>query len=64
MSEVKYILIYYYHDTYIDTYQNLTMLRLAVANLKEIFKNDSDFTYQIYCGKDVTDLVNDLEKSE
>lgn len=61
-EEVKYILIYEYHDTNYDVYDNLSLLRLALANLKENFKNDSDFKYKIYCGKDITELVNDLDK--
>ena len=57
----EYILIYQYHDTYIDTFGNLGLLRIALANLKETYKNDKDFKYTIYCGKNVTDLINELE---
>lgn len=59
--EYIYILIHEYHDTYVDKYNNITLLRLALANLKELYKNDNDFKYKIYCGKDVTDIINDLE---
>ena len=62
MSETKYILIYEYHDTNYQVYDNLSLLRLALANLKENFKNDRDFKYKIYCGKDVTELVNNLDE--
>lgn len=62
MNKVEYILIFTYHDyTNIDIYGNITLLRLALANLKEIYKNDNGFKYKIYCGKDVTDIINDLE---
>ena len=59
--EIKYILIHKYHDTNIDTFDNLSLLKLALSNLKENFKNDSDFSYVIYCGKDVTDLIDELD---
>ena len=61
MNKVEYILIHEYHDTYVDIYDNIGLLRLALANLKELHKNDNDFKYKIYCGKDVTDIINDLE---
>lgn len=61
-EEVKYILIYEYHDTFYDVYNNLELLRLALYNLKENYKNDRDFKYVIYCGKDVTESVNEYEK--
>lgn len=62
MNKVEYILIFTYHDYInVDIYDNIGLLRLALANLKEIYKNDSDFKYKIYCGKDVTDEVNNLE---
>ena len=62
MNKVEYILIFTYHDdTCVDIYGNIGLLRLALANLKEIYKNDSDFEYKIYCGKDVTELINNLE---
>ena len=61
MKKVEYILIHEYHDTYVDIYDNIGLLRLALANLKEIYKNDNNFKYEIYCGKNVTDLINDLE---
>lgn len=61
MKKVEYILIYMYHDTYVDIYDNIVLLRIALANLKETYKNDNDFKYKIYCGKDVTDEINDLE---
>lgn len=57
MEEVEYILIYSYHDTYVDIYQNIELLTIALANLKEIYKNDSDFKYKVYCGKNVTDML-------
>ena len=28
------------------------------------YKNDSDFYYKIYCGKDVTSYFDNLEKSD
>lgn len=63
-EKVNYILIYQYRDVNYEIYDNLILLRLALANLKETFKNDRDFTYQIYCGKDVTELIDDLESSD
>jgi len=60
-NEVKYILIYSYHDINYDIYDNLSMVRLAIANLKENYKNDSDFSYQVYCGKDVKKYIEKLE---
>lgn len=61
MNNVEYILIYMYHDTYVDIYDNIGLLRIALANLKETYKNDNDFKYKIYCGKNVTDEINDLK---
>lgn len=63
-EDIKYILIYEYHDTHCDIYDNLSLLRLALASLKETFKNDRDFHYKIYCCKDVTSYVDDLERND
>ena len=63
-NNIKYILIYSYHDTNYEIFDNLELLRLALASLQETFKNDKDFHYQIYCGKDVTNYINDLEKGD
>ena len=60
MKKIEYILIYMYHDTYVDTFENIELLRIALANLKEIYKNDNDFKYKIYCGKNVTDEIDNL----
>lgn len=56
-NDIKYILIYSYHDTHYEIFDNLELLRLALASLQETFKNDKDFHYQVYCGKDVTDDI-------
>ena len=61
-DNVKYILIYSYHDDNYKIFESLSLLRLALASLKETFKNDTDFHYKIYCGKDVTSYVDELEK--
>ena len=61
MEKIEYLLIYNYHDTFVDRFDNLGLLRIALANLKETFKNDSDFKYEIYCGKNITDKLNELE---
>lgn len=60
-ENVKYILIYSYHDYNFEVFENLSLLRLALASLKETFKNDKEFCYKIYCGKDVTSYVDNLE---
>jgi hypothetical protein len=61
MNKVEYILVHEYHDTYVDIYDNIELLRIALTNLKENYKNDNDFKYEIYCGKNVTEELNDLE---
>ena len=61
MEKIEYFLIYNYHDTFVDRFDNLGLLRIALANLKETFKNDSDFKYEIYCGKNITNKLNELE---
>ena len=63
-NNVKYILIYSYHDDNYEVFENLNLLRLALVSLKETFKNDRDFHYTIFCGKDVTNRVDDLDKGE
>lgn len=63
-DNVKYILIYSYHDYNFEVFENLSLLKLALASLKETFKNDNEFHYIIYCGKDVTNYVDYLEKSD
>ena len=61
-NDIKYILIYSYHNINYEIFDNLSLLRLALASLQETFKNDKDFNYQIYCGKDVTDYIRGEEK--
>lgn len=62
-NQVKYILIYSYHDINYEIYDNLSTVRLAIANLKEIYKNDIDFNYYVYCGKDVKKYIEELEEN-
>ena len=64
MEKVEYFLIYNYHDTFVDKFDNLGLLRIALANLKETFKNDSDFKYEVYCGKNITNKMNELERND
>lgn len=59
---IKYILVYQYHDTFVEEFNSLGELRLGLTTLKETFKNDRDFKYKAYCGKDVTELIDELEE--
>lgn len=60
-EEIKYMLIYEYHDDNYEIYDSLGLLKLALNNLKESFKNDRDFKYKIYCVKDITNLVEKVD---
>lgn len=51
MKEEKYVLIYFYHDTYFSEYETLEQLKGILENLKEAYKNDSDFSYRVYKGE-------------
>lgn len=56
---MKYILVYQYHDTFVDEFNSLSELRLALTKLKETFK------YKVYRGEDITgavELIDELEE--
>ncbi|WP_288910953.1 hypothetical protein [uncultured Thomasclavelia sp.] len=57
MKNAMFILVYEYHDTNVETFGNIDMLTLALANLKETFKNDNDFSFKIYYGADITEDI-------
>ena len=50
-NKMKYILIWYYHDTNIEYCDTKEELLIMLENLKLEYKNDSDFTYTIYYGR-------------
>lgn len=62
---MKYILVYQYHDTFVDEFDSLSGLRLALTKLKETFKYDGGFKYKVYYGEDITvaaELIGELEE--
>ena len=56
-----YILVYQYHDTYIRTFSSISLLILALAKLNEVYRNDNEFKYVVYCVKDITLQINIIE---
>lgn len=61
---IKYILVYQYHDTFVDEFNSLGELRLELAKLRETFKNDRDFKYKVYRGEDITGVVELIDELE
>jgi hypothetical protein len=62
---MKYILVHQYHDTFVDEFNSLSELRLALTKLKETFKYDGGFKYKVYRGEDITgavELIDELEE--
>lgn len=54
---MKYILIFKYHDTYVSYFDTKEGLLKYLNNLKPDYKNDSDFSYEIYYARKVE--IND-----
>lgn len=50
----KYILIYKRKVLFYQTFDKLETLQFILKQLNEIYENDSDFSYEVYYGKDVT----------
>lgn len=45
---MEYLLIYYYHDTYVKKYNTLEELEKGIKFLKEQFANDDEFEYEAF----------------
>lgn len=50
---LTYLLIYYYHDTFIRKFNSLSELQETLAFLMKDYKNDKDFSYEIYWAKNI-----------
>lgn len=56
MENRKYILIYWYHDTYVTIYDSIKEVTEHLENLKEFYRNDNDFRYKVFYGIEVNNL--------
>ena len=46
--KIYYILIWKYHDTNVEYYDDLMLLNNNLSALKYEYRNDSDFSYRIF----------------
>lgn len=53
---MKYILILKYHDTFVSYFETKEQLLQYLTSLKQNYKNDSDFSYEIYCARKVEEV--------
>ena len=50
---MKYILILKYHDTYVSYFDTKEELLEYLTSLKQSYKNDLDFSYEVYYARKV-----------
>ena len=58
----NFILIYYYHDTFVKTFDLPGDLLDSLVQLKQYHLYDDDFKYEIYYGKNITESFDSLDK--
>ena len=46
----KYYIIWEYHDTFVQEYDDFKLFMNALHTLIKNYKNDSDFKYKAICG--------------
>lgn len=53
---MKYILIWMYHDTNVDYFDTKEQLLKYLVDIKQDYKGDSDFSYEIYYARKVEEV--------